>query len=90
MGKMISGERVEVRLAGGGDVLTWSTVRVGAADRDLVAGGRGAEGFVGLLALGGVGFLDVVELDAADDLLLGAGGLARQAGRSCGYFWTTT
>ncbi|MEW2707375.1 hypothetical protein [Streptomyces koyangensis] len=29
MGKMISGERVEVRLAGG-EVLTWSTVRAGS------------------------------------------------------------
>ncbi|MGW4378092.1 nuclear transport factor 2 family protein [Streptomyces albidoflavus] len=29
MGKMISGEGVEVRLADSGNVLTWSTVRVG-------------------------------------------------------------
>ncbi|RZD67188.1 nuclear transport factor 2 family protein [Streptomyces albidoflavus] len=29
MGKMISGDQVEVRLADGGDVLTWSTVRAG-------------------------------------------------------------
>lgn len=40
----------------------------------------GAEGLVGLLALGGVGFLDVVELGAADDLLLGAGGLGAPGG----------
>ncbi|MFE1151209.1 hypothetical protein ACFW42_29505 [Streptomyces albidoflavus] len=48
MGKMISGEQVEVRLADSGNVLTWSTVRAGAgragaADRGLVAGGRGAD-----------------------------------------------
>ncbi|AGI89213.1 nuclear transport factor 2 family protein [Streptomyces albidoflavus] len=29
MGKMISGDHVEVRLADGGNVLTWSTVRAG-------------------------------------------------------------
>ncbi|MFF8453385.1 nuclear transport factor 2 family protein [Streptomyces albidoflavus] len=29
MGKMISGDQVEMRLADGGNVLTWSTVRAG-------------------------------------------------------------